>query len=48
MTKITILAVTAIAALGFSACGNSTPKADLQTDLDTMRYAIGMAQSNGL
>ena len=48
MKKITILAVTAIAALGFSACGNSTPKADLQTDLDTMSYAIGMAQSNGL
>lgn len=48
MKKITFLALAAIAALGFSSCGNSTPKADLNDDLDTLSYAIGMAQSNGL
>ena len=48
MKKITFLALAAAAALGFSSCGNSTPKADLNDDLDTLSYAIGMAQSNGL
>ena len=38
----------AIAAAGFTACGNSTPKASLKTDVDTMSYAIGMAQTQGL
>lgn len=32
----------------FSACGNSTPKADLKSDIDSMSYAIGMAQTYGL
>ena len=35
----------AIAAATFSACGNSTPKADLKTDVDSMSYAIGLLQS---
>ena len=48
MKKITFLALAAIAALGFGSCGNSTPKADLNNELDTLSYAIGMAQSNGL
>lgn len=40
------MAVTAIAAATFSACGNSSaPKADLKTDLDSMSYAIGYLQS---
>ena len=38
----------AIVAAVFSACGNSTPKADLKTDVDTMSYAMGMTQSQGL
>ena len=29
-------------------CGNSTPKADLKNDVDTVSYAIGMAQTQGL
>lgn len=48
MKKITFLALAAIAALGFTSCGNSTPKADLNDDIDTLSYAIGMAQSTGL
>lgn len=40
------MAVMAIAAATFSACGNSSaPKADLKTDLDSMSYAIGYLQS---
>ena len=31
-----------------SSCGNSTPKANLKSDVDTMSYAIGMAQTQGL
>jgi len=38
----------AIVAAGFTACGNGTPKANLKTDLDSMSYAIGMAQTQGL
>lgn len=40
------MAIMAIAAATFSACGNSSaPKADLKTDLDSMSYAIGYLQS---
>ena len=42
------VAAMAIVAAGFTACGNSTPKASLKTDVDTMSYAIGMAQTQGL
>ena len=38
----------AIVAAGFTACGNSAPRASLKTDVDTMSYAIGMAQTQGL
>lgn len=42
------MALAAIAAISISSCGNKTPKADLKSDIDTLSYAIGMAQSNGL
>lgn len=46
MKSLKAMAVTAIAAATFSACGNSSaPKADLKTDLDSMSYAIGYLQS---
>lgn len=46
MKTIKIMAAMAIAAATFSACGNSSaPKADLKTDVDSMSYAIGLAQS---
>ena len=38
----------AIVAAMFTACGNGTPKANLKNDIDTMSYAIGMAQTQGL
>ena len=31
-----------------ASCGNGTPKADLKDDVDTLSYAIGMAQTRGL
>ncbi|MGM9701139.1 MAG: FKBP-type peptidyl-prolyl cis-trans isomerase [Prevotella sp.] len=48
MKKLTFVAVMAIAAAAFTSCGHSTPKANLRTDVDTMSYAMGMAQSQGL
>ncbi len=48
MKKLSILAAMAIVAASFSACGNGTPKANLKNDIDTMSYAIGMAQTQGL
>jgi FKBP-type peptidyl-prolyl cis-trans isomerase len=48
MKKLTIVAVMAIVAAAFTACGNSTPKANLKDDVDTMSYAMGMAQTQGL
>ena len=38
----------ATAAAAFTACGNSTPTANLKSDVDSLSYAIGMAQTNGL
>lgn len=42
------VAAMAISAAAFTGCGNSTPKADLRSDVDTLSYAIGMAQTQGL
>ena len=38
----------AIAAATITSCGNSTPKANLKNDVDTLSYAFGMAQTDGL
>jgi FKBP-type peptidyl-prolyl cis-trans isomerase FklB len=38
----------AIVAAGFTACNNGAPKANLKSDVDSMSYAIGMAQTQGL
>mgnify|MGYP002521752639 CR=1 FL=1 len=48
MKKLLFVAVMAIVAAGFTACGNSAPRASLKNDVDTMSYAIGMAQTQGL
>ncbi len=48
MKKLTFVAATAIAAATMVSCGNSTPKANLKSDIDSMSYAIGMAQSQVL
>ncbi len=47
MKKITIAAF-AVAAVTMLSCGNATPKANLKSDVDTLSYAIGMAQTQGL
>ena len=44
MKKLLFVAVMAIVAAGFTACGNSAPRASLKNDVDTMSYAIGMYQ----
>jgi FKBP-type peptidyl-prolyl cis-trans isomerase FklB len=48
MKKLTFMAAMAIAAATISSCGNGTPKADLRSDVDSLSYAIGMAQAQGL
>ena len=47
MKKFSILAAVAVAAI-LGSCGNGTPKANLKEDVDTLAYAIGLAQTQGL
>ena len=48
MKKMMFAAVAAVVAVVMSSCGNGTPKANLKTDVDTVSYAIGIDQSQGL
>ena len=48
MKKFTFAAIAAVSAVMMFACGNGTPKASLKSDIDTVSYAIGMAQTQGL
>ena len=48
MKKFTFAALAAVAAVMMYSCGNGTPKANLKSDVDTVSYAIGMAQTQGL
>ena len=48
MKKFSFMAALAIVAAGMVSCGKSTPKANLKSDVDTLSYAIGMAQTQGL
>ena len=47
MKKISIIAAVVLAAI-MASCGNGTPKANLKTDVDTLSYAFGMSQTQGL
>lgn len=47
MKKFSILAAIAVAAV-MGSCTNGTPKANLKDDVDTLSYAIGLAQTQGL
>lgn len=47
MKKLSFIFAAIVAAVLVS-CGNGTPKANLKDDVDTLSYAIGMAQSQGL
>ena len=48
MKKIIFGAMLAFASAAFVGCGYSTPKADLKNDIDTLSYAMGITQSQGL
>ena len=48
MKKITFAAIAAVIAIMATSCGNGAPKANLRTDIDSMSYAFGMAQTQGL
>ena len=47
MKKITILAAIA-AVTGLASCTAQAPKANLKTELDSLSYSIGMAQTHML
>ncbi len=47
MKKFSILAAVTLAAI-MGSCTNGTPKADLKNDIDTLSYAFGIAQTQGL
>ena len=48
MKKFTFAAMAALSAIMIISCGNGTPTANLKSDVDTISYAIGMAQTQGL
>ena len=48
MKKMMFAAVAAVMAAMMISCGTGTPKASLKTDIDTVSYAIGIDQSQGL
>ena len=48
MKKLSIMAALAIAAGTMISCNGGTPTASLKSDVDTVSYAIGMAQTQGL
>lgn len=47
MKKSTALMVLAAAA-GLASCGQSTPKANMKSDVDTLSYMVGVSNSQGL
>lgn len=48
MKKIATVAVMAIAVASLTACGNKAKKGNLKTDIDSLSYAIGLEQSQGV
>jgi len=48
MKKLTFVAAMAIAAATMTSCGNGAPSANLKSDVDSLTYAVGMSNSNGL
>ncbi len=48
MKKLSIVALVAIVAAAFTACGNGTPKANLKSEVDTLSYALGVSHSVGV
>jgi FKBP-type peptidyl-prolyl cis-trans isomerase FklB len=48
MKKLTFLAAMAVAVATMTSCDGGAPKANLKSDVDSVSYAIGMAQTQGL
>ena len=48
MKKMISMAAMAIAVATMMSCNGNNPKASLKNDVDTLSYAIGVAQTNGL
>ena len=48
MKRISIFSVIAFAAMMMISCGKSTPKADMKNTVDSVSFAIGNANSQGL
>ena len=48
MKKISFVAAMAIAAAFVASCDKAAPQAEMKNDIDTLSYAVGMAQSQGL
>lgn len=48
MKSFKVVLLSAACATMFAACNNSAPKADLNNDIDSLSYAMGLAQSQGL
>ena len=42
MKKLSIAASMAVAAVALTGCGNSAPKADMKSDVDSLSYAFGI------
>ena len=47
MKKLTFVAALAVGAMTLVSCGNSTPKANLKNDIDTVSYALGVVNTQG-
>lgn len=48
MKKLSFVVCVAMAAATFVSCGNGTPTANMKSEVDSLSYAIGVAQSEGL
>ena len=48
MKKLTVVAALAIAAASFTACGNQAPKEEMKSDIDSLSYAFGVDQGQGV
>ena len=48
MKKLTFLAALAIAAVTMTSCSGGAPKANLKSDVDSLSYAMGLSQTDGL
>lgn len=48
MKKTTILAALAVGAMMATSCGQSSPKAEMKNDIDSLSYAFGQSQSQGV